>query len=132
LSFRKRGTSCPTATTPSPTYRPYWEQYLTGTGAASWSGDGLRLSTHTASATVYSDAQLDDYHGLRRRDMPWRPPLTLELRARFSHAEGRLGGTAGFGFWNHPILLPSNPVPALPRAIWFFYASPPQICSSIC
>lgn len=104
----------------------YWGQYLVGDGQLSLGSDGLRLSISDASAQSYSDAQIDDYRGIRRAAMPWRPPLTLELRARFSHDVDGLRGTAGFGFWNHPVLLPGNPLPAPPRAIWFFYASPPS------
>lgn len=75
----------------------------------------------------YADAQLDDY-GSRdggRSNYPWRAGIRLTLRARFSHAEGRLLGTAGFGFWNAPFGDPTVPWPALPRAAWFFYGSPP-------
>jgi hypothetical protein len=35
-------------------------------------------------------------------------------------------GTAGFGFWNDPFLMTGKRRPALPRALWFFYASPPS------
>lgn len=35
-------------------------------------------------------------------------------------------GTAGFGFWNDPFWMSQRRAPALPRAIWFFYASPPS------
>jgi hypothetical protein len=71
----------------------------------------------------YSDAQLDDYAGLRRKDYPWWPGAVLELRARFSHKADHIVGTAGFGFWNAPFGDPSIPWPALPRTAWFFYAS---------
>ncbi len=37
-----------------------------------------------------------------------------------------LRGTAGFGFWNDPFLMTERRPPALPRAVWFFYASPPS------
>jgi hypothetical protein len=69
----------------------------------------------------------------------------LTVRARFSHPGPRLdgpcpcdfvyppaadggpilSGTAGFGFWNDP-WTPGRRLPALPRALWFFYASPPS------
>jgi hypothetical protein len=74
----------------------------------------------------YSDAQIDDYQGLPRRRFPWRPPLRLTVRARFSHSAGELCGTAGFGFWNDPFLMTGARLPALPRALWFFYGSPPS------
>lgn len=74
----------------------------------------------------YTNAQLDDYQGLARRQFQWRPPLTLTVRARFSHPAGELRGTAGFGFWNDPFLMTGLRMPALPRAIWYFFASPPS------
>ena len=74
----------------------------------------------------YSNAQIDDYAGKSRRHFPWQPPLRLAVRARFSHQAGELKGTAGFGFWNDPFLMSGIRLPALPRAIWFFYASPPS------
>ena len=33
-------------------------------------------------------------------------------------------GTAGFGLWNDPLVMTGGRLPALPRAIWFFYSSP--------
>jgi hypothetical protein len=35
-----------------------------------------------------------------------------------------LNGTAGFGFWNDPFMMSGSKWPALPRVVWFFYASP--------
>ncbi len=74
------------------------------------------------TTTGYADAQLHDYTS--RRDFCWRPPVSLALRARFSAAT--LTGTAGFGFWNAPAGDPTVRRPTLPRAVWFFYASPPN------
>jgi hypothetical protein len=85
------------------------------------SGGGLRLITSDATARAYSDAQIDDY-GRRGVHLPHRPPLIVRLRARFSHPAGALRGTAGFGLWNYPW---ARGV-ALPRALWFFYASAPS------
>lgn len=73
----------------------------------------------------YADAQIDDYGRLKRARYPWQSGTRLELRARFSHAEGELVGTAGFGFWNAPFGDPTVPWPTLPQAAWFFYGSPP-------
>jgi len=50
----------------------------------------------------------------------------LTVRARFSHPAGQLRGTAGFGFWNDPFMMTGARRPTLPRAIWFFYSSPPS------
>jgi len=71
----------------------------------------------------YTDAQLDDYGGLRRKNYLWRQGTRMELRARFSHTTGELVGTAGFGFWNAPFGDPNVGWPALPKAAWYFYAS---------
>jgi hypothetical protein len=46
------------------------------------------------------------------------------VRARFSHGAEALQGTAGFGFWNEFFM--SARAPTLPRAAWFFFASPPS------
>ena len=48
------------------------------------------------------------------------------MRARFSHPANELRGTAGFGFWNDPFMMTGARIPTLPRAIWFFYGSPPS------
>lgn len=100
-----------------------WNRYLVGGGTLEPSGAALRLVTENASTRTYSDAQIDDYQGLPRRRFRWRPPLRLTLEARFSPG---LRGTAGFGFWNDPFLMTGARVPTLPRAVWFFFASPPS------
>ncbi len=97
--------------------------YLTGTGRLEVMGDLTRLIVPSATRVHYSDAQLDDHTIYPDRSLIHRPPLRVTLRARFSSTS--LLGTAGFGFWNHPLFAPSNPLP-LPRAIWFFYASAPS------
>jgi hypothetical protein len=88
----------------------------------------LRLVNVDTSRSQYTNAQIDDYQGLPRHRLPWRPPLKLTVRARFSHASGDgakpLSGTAGFGFWNDPFLMTETRIPTLPRALWFFYGSP--------
>jgi hypothetical protein len=105
---------------------PHWSRQVKGGGALERSDAALRLVNAGTSSSHYTNAQLDDYQGLPRRRLPWRPPLTLTVRARFSHSEGELRGTAGFGFWNDPFLMTERRVPTLPRAIWFFYGSPPS------
>ncbi|HMQ34244.1 MAG TPA: hypothetical protein PKD53_26150 [Chloroflexaceae bacterium] len=121
---------------------PPWRHHLVRQGRLERGEAGsLRLVTEGATADAYSDAQIDDYGWpvgqplLRRRPLrpgallgagpgaplTRRPPLRLRVRARFSHEAGALRGTAGFGFWNYPVALPLG----MPRAIWFFYGSPP-------
>lgn len=109
---------------PRPSQR--WKQYVVGDGALEPTGSTLLFINNDTSAGRYTDAQIDDYEGLPRRRFPWRPPLTLTVRARFSHQAGELSGTAGFGFWNDPFMMTGRRLPTLPRAIWFFYASPPS------
>ena len=138
-----------------------WKQHQVGSGSLEATGATLRLVNADTAASRYSNAQIDDYVGLPRRRFLWRPPLTLGVRARFSHpgpvpardsdcdyryypVEGKassggvgaaggehgdrgiLSGTAGFGFWNDPFLMTEPRLPALPKALWFFYGSPPS------
>jgi len=113
---------------------PGWQQQMTGAGGWEVSPDGLRLVNDGAESDGYTNAQIDDYQHLPRRDFPWRPPLRLILRARFSHPSidetgdlaTALSGTAGFGFWNDPFGMAGPRSPALPQAVWFFYAAPPS------
>ena len=96
--------------------------YLTGTGRIEANAGLTRLILPAATRAQYSDAQVDD-RLVHPHSLAHRPPFTITLCARFSSQA--ILGTAGFGFWNHPLLAPRNPIP-LPRAIWFFYASPPS------
>jgi len=103
-----------------------WHRYVVGNGELEPTGSTLRFVNTDTSSRRYTDAQIDDYQRLPRGRFPWNPPLTLTVRARFSHPAGTLSGTAGFGFWNDPFAMTGVRLPALPRAIWFFYASPPS------
>jgi hypothetical protein len=100
--------------------------FTTGDGSVEWHGAGVRLINPAVPHQNYVNSQLDDYHTLRRRQFAWRPPLTLHVRARFSDAAHTLSGTAGFGFWNDPFMMTTQRMPTLPRALWFFFASPPS------
>lgn len=102
----------------------HWKRYVVGNGSLELTGSTLRFVNTDTSSRRYTDAQIDDYQGLPRRRFLWRPPLRLTVRARFSHPAGELCGTAGFGFWNDPFLMTGVRMPSLPRAVWFFYASP--------
>ncbi len=97
-----------------------WRRWLVDQGALVIREEGLRLVLPRTRPGHYSNAQIDDYVGLPRHDYPWKPPLRMQLRARFS---GQPAGTAGFGFWNHPFA-PQTGIGSLPKAIWFLYTSP--------
>jgi hypothetical protein len=105
---------------------PPWKSFIKGNGALEFTGDALRLVNTNTTATQYTDAQIDDYQGLARRDFLWQPPVQMTVRARFSHNADKLSGTAGFGFWNDPFLMTGARWPAFPRVIWFFFSSPPS------
>lgn len=121
------------------TLDPRWKRLTAGGGAIEIADSRLRLALPGARHGVYSDAQIDDYTGLRAARYPWRPPLRLEVVARASHpfaqadsdpeapemGQAFLHGTAGFGFWNYP-LTRAGGMPRLPDAVWFFGASPPS------
>lgn len=97
-----------------------------GGGSLLRTESGLRFLNPPGRGDHYTAAQIDDYQGLPRAEFPWSPPLRLAVRARFSHGAGELAGTAGFGFWNDPFLMTGLRMPALPQALWFFYASAPS------
>lgn len=100
-----------------------WNKRLSGNGTVSAeTHTPTRLSLPTISDTHYHNAQIDDYADLKRRDFRHRAGTRLELAARFSHGADQLIGTAGFGFWNAPY----GRGAALPQAVWFFFASPPN------
>lgn len=93
----------------------------------------IRVATRLVLPSVrrgYADAQIDDTQRLPRRRFRWHPPLQMTLQARASSAAPL--GTLGFGFWNDPFTLSLGQggamrrLPASPRAIWFFYGSPPN------
>lgn len=101
-----------------------WQPTQLGNGLARLRENELRLSIPSGTSCRYHDAQVSDYSP-RFLDFRNRPPVRLTVRAR---AEGTIRGTAGFGFWNH-IFVPGERGFRIPRAIWFFFASPP---SNIC
>jgi hypothetical protein len=92
-------------------------------------GGGCRLSIPPVSRG-YADAQLDDTQGVPRDRFCWAPPLRLTVRAQVRPAQSL--GTYGFGLWNDPFAVSlglhgaARRLPCGPRALWFFYASPPN------
>ncbi|MCC7162826.1 MAG: hypothetical protein IT331_10070 [Anaerolineae bacterium] len=103
-------------------FHPHWVRFAVGNSAIELSPGIARLVVDGAVANELSDAEIDDHRTAPRWDLRWTPPLTLTVRARFSHPAGELLGTAGFGFWNDPFDWSGN-VQAPPNALWFFYAS---------
>jgi len=92
-----------------------------GTGRVETLPTGLRLLRSSATEREYSNAQVGDAADA----LGWRPPLTVTVRARFSHPVALLRGTAGFGFWN-AALGPGVRSLHPPRAVWFFFGGPPH------
>lgn len=107
--------------------------HLSGGGKILPLEDGWRLEIPAGPARAYRLAQLDDYHGLPRAQLPHRPPWECRLECRASAVD--LPGTWGFGLWNDPFSLAlglgggTRRFPALPQTAWFFYASPPNYLS---
>jgi hypothetical protein len=101
---------------------------ITAAGAA-----GLRLELPAGDARSYRLAQMDDYGSKPRRAFAQRDAFSFQVRARSSQAV--IPGTWGFGLWNDPfnmgILTGADRIrlPALPNAVWFFFASPPNYLS---
>ncbi len=107
-----------------PTRITYFTRILVGASEMEPTPTGLRLVLDGAQAGILSDSELNDLRGYNRRDLPWRPPLRMEVEACASHGLDKLVGTAGFGFWNDPFN-PAQGLTAAPNAVWFFFASPP-------
>lgn len=103
---------------------PEWKRQVLASSTLNVTGDGWRFANDPVEGRQYTNAQIDDYQGLPRGDFRWQAPVSLTVRARFSHPYGELAGTAGFGFWNDPLVMTGPRLPALPRAIWFFHGSP--------
>lgn len=103
--------------------------FQVGNGVVQREDGNITLWKQTSTSSVYSNAQIDDYQTLKRRDFLWQPPLLMRITARFSHPAATQGtlpslsGTAGFGFWNDPFMMTGMRMPTLPRALWFFYCS---------
>lgn len=95
-------------------------RHVVGSGTLEATPIGCRFHNGPTTENDYTNAQLDDYQSLPRAGFLQQPPLTLSLRARFSHNAGQLQGTAGFGFWNDPFGMTGARRPTLPRALWFF------------
>jgi hypothetical protein len=102
---------------------PSWVRFVIGHADIERTPGIARLVVDGAREGELSDAEIDDHRTAPRWNLHWTPPLTLTVRARFSHPASELCGTAGFGFWNDPFDWVGN-VESPPNAIWFFYASP--------
>ncbi len=103
----------------------HWTAWTVGAGSLDHAPGLLRCHLDDATARQYSDAQISDYHA-DRRTFAWTPPLRMSVRAWASHPTPSLKGTAGFGFWNEPFTPLGRGLPRLPRAVWFFFGSPPN------
>ncbi|MFO7321324.1 MAG: hypothetical protein DIU68_006315 [Chloroflexota bacterium] len=101
-----------------------WHVLETGSGRVEVVDGRLHLIDRPTSGGEYTNAQISDY-SYQTFHMRWRPPVRLAVRAYAMG--GPAVGTAGFGFWNHP-LSPDQKrrLPRLPKAIWFFFAAPPS------
>jgi hypothetical protein len=116
---------------------PYWNRFAVGRawiveqfGALRFVLGPVKVETlpATSLAQALSDVELNDHRLYERGRWPWRPPLRLMVRARASHGQDQLLGTAGFGFWNAPFGA-GNAAADSPQAVWFFHASPPSFMS---
>ena len=110
---------------------PHWRHFLKGQGSLEPAGSTLRLVTKGATASAYTDAQIDDYDGRSRRDFPgvhrwsWRSARASRTRRRNRPTTG--SGRHGRLWLLERSLLHGRAARAdAASAIWFFYASPPS------
>lgn len=102
---------------------PYWVRLAVGSSDLEREPGRLRFVVEGAGETQLANAEIGDYRLAARERLPWRPPLRMSVRARFSHLAAELGGTSGFGFWNNPFELATGGAVVPPNALWFFSAS---------
>lgn len=102
----------------------HWNYLQFGGAFIDTKNDHIRLGFKESSRTGYSNAQIDDYTLLKRKNYLWKSPTHMSLRARFrfSNNMDTFHGTAGFGFWNNPCSL-NEGLHILPESVWFIYAS---------
>ena len=100
---------------------PAWTVTQTGHAEVAPEAGRLRLTDQPTPSGHYSNAQISDYD-YQTFALRWSPPLRLTVTAHASAPASGLRGTAGFGFWNHPLATGRK---RLPKAIWFFFGSPP-------
>lgn len=87
-----------------------------GGGDVSTTSNGITLSI-PPSPDHYANAMVASYKS--HHDFAFHAGTRLSFTA---HTEGKLAGTTGFGFWNHP----GQGLRLLPRAVWFFSSTPPN------
>lgn len=104
---------------------PGWTISETGSGRVEMTADEARLVVGGTPDAAYSNAQITDY-AYNSFTFRHRPPVRLSVRAAYTVPGDSLGGTAGFGFWNHPFSPDTHRWPRLPQAVWFFFAAPPN------
>ena len=100
---------------------PVWTVTRAGQAEVTPEAGRLRLTNPSTPANAYTNAQIADYD-YQTFAMRWSPPLHMRVTAHASAPASHLRGTAGFGFWNHPL---STGRKRLPKAVWFFFGSPP-------
>jgi hypothetical protein len=98
-----------------------WHISEQGQGKVTQAANRIALRLPMVDASGYHNAQISDYDASRHFTL--KPPIRLSLTA--SASTSNLGGTAGFGFWNHPFA-PNERGFRLPQALWFFFSSPPN------
>ncbi|MBI5667224.1 MAG: hypothetical protein HZC41_04380 [Chloroflexi bacterium] len=98
-----------------------WRITESGAGKVYQQPGQLRLTDYPTPDGTYSNAQISDY--ATRRDFMHRPPVRMTITAWATTTA--IHGTAGFGFWNH-LYAPDMRGLRLPRALWFFFAGPPN------
>jgi hypothetical protein len=84
---------------------------------------GIQCTISASTQRIYHNAQLYDYANKQRAHYPHQPLVSFSVTAWFESESPVLAGTAGFGFWNNPLVFG---IPRLPRYAWFFYGGPPM------
>ncbi len=73
-------------------FHPRWVRFAIGHSEIELSPGIARLVVNGAVDGELTDAEIDDHRTAPRWNLHWTPPLTLTVRARFSHPAGALRG----------------------------------------
>jgi hypothetical protein len=103
---------------------PRWQIRNTGSSEVIHRHGSLHLTLIPGEEPgCYSSVELSEYQP-QQRNFQFKPPVRMKVRAYSSLHPSNMRGSAGFGFWNHP-LDAEQPDFGRPLGLGFSFATPP-------